>query len=498
MSEPGATSATNKISDANPRRIGKNVAALSAGLLVNKAIALVTYAYLARSIGPMTFGQYAAAMGFASLFTVIADAGLVYVLIRDLAQHPERLREYFINTFILKTILIALLAAVTWVSAAAFHYPANLRPLIVVASLFIGVSSFSSLWTGVFRAWERMELEAIFQSIESVLTLVSTVAILHAKGSIMQVLFGRIAVSAFVCLLAFGFIQRREKMRWSLNLKLIRFLLAEGAPFALVAASWQIYARLNVVWLAKSADSATVAFYQSAISIVELPILMLPMIFNRSLFPVFSRLRDKPEMIPILRGGLKLLWLSLVPILIAFIGWAPVLIHAVFGAAYAQSAPLLRIIAISLLFTYPSTVLGTYLGATGRQKINVVISLVGLITLPLLNMLLIPHFGVRGAAFAFVSTEIFGVVLCLTAVRRIIKEPLAFDEWRRFWLVNIFMLPLVLLIPKSIFTLSAALLIYGAALLAGRVITRRETDLVVSYVKRRLKYLRLSGGRPRG
>ena len=471
---------------ANPRRIAKNVAALSGGLFISKGIALLTFAYLARAAGPAMLGQYAAAVGFASLFAVISDAGIVYVLVRDLAAQPERLKSYFVNTLALKAILSAVLVGTTWIAARAFRYPADLMPLILIASLLIGVTSFSSLWTGIFRAWERMELEALFQGVESLLTLGLTVTILKAGGGIAAVLCGRIVAVLSICLVTFGVIQHRERMRWDFDFTLIRFLLAEGIPFALSAAIWQVYARMNIVWLAKSFDTSTVAFYQTALVVVEVPSLLLPLIFNRSVFPVFSRLRDQVEVTLLLRGGLKLLWLTLVPILIMLIGWAPVLIQTVYGGAYATSVPLLRILSVSLFFTYPCALFGNYLGATGRQKTNVAIAAVGLIVLPLLNMLLIPSHGVQGAAWAFVTTETLGVLLCLGAVRRALKETLVFSEWRRFWAVNVVTALVILAIPRTIFTLPAILFFYGAALLAGGVITRQERESVSSFLKRRL------------
>jgi O-antigen/teichoic acid export membrane protein len=88
----------------------------------------------------------------------------------------------------------------------------------------------------------------------------------------------------------------------------------------------------------------------------------------------------------------------MVPCIIVVLLFADWLIFLTAGKAYAEAANLLRITILFGLFLPYAVQFGTVLDSIGKPKVNFVYTLFSLLLTALLNWLLIPQMGVKGAA----------------------------------------------------------------------------------------------------
>jgi O-antigen/teichoic acid export membrane protein len=77
----------------------------------------------------------------------------------------------------------------------------------------------------------------------------------------------------------------------------------------------------------------------------------------------------------------------------------PVIVR-LYGEQFLPSIPVLRILLVSLIFSYLSIITGALLNATGRQSTQTVLVGIALVCNVLLNIILIPKYGIVGAAMA--------------------------------------------------------------------------------------------------
>ena len=75
------------------RRVAGSAAAGVAGKAAVLALGLVSIAITTRYLGPDGYGRVALALSLTQLFAVLADAGLTTIVIRELAQRPQRAPE---------------------------------------------------------------------------------------------------------------------------------------------------------------------------------------------------------------------------------------------------------------------------------------------------------------------------------------------------------------------------------------------------------------------
>jgi O-antigen/teichoic acid export membrane protein len=90
---------------------------------------------------------------------------------------------------------------------------------------------------------------------------------------------------------------------------------------------------------------------------------------------------------------------------------APVF-HVVLGEQYVESIGIFKILLVAVVFIYPGTLVTQSLIALDRQKIYMYTGLVCAVLNILLNLILIPEYGTKGAAWATVVTESVMTIVC--------------------------------------------------------------------------------------
>mgnify|MGYP000509610293 FL=1 len=83
------------------------------------------------------------------------------------------------------------------------------------------------------------------------------------------------------------------------------------------------------------------------------------------------------------------------------------IVRILYGSDYAAAVPALRIVAWYTTFSYIGSVRNIWILAEGKQKYLLFINMLGAVANVALNFLLIGKFGINGAAFASLITQIF-------------------------------------------------------------------------------------------
>ena len=86
------------------KRIAKNSAFIFLGDAIGAILQLILVVYLIRCLGDVTFGKYAFAFAFTSLFTILSDLGLSVLSIREIARDTSKAGEYLTNISIKELI----------------------------------------------------------------------------------------------------------------------------------------------------------------------------------------------------------------------------------------------------------------------------------------------------------------------------------------------------------------------------------------------------------
>lgn len=147
-----------------------------------------------------------------------------------------------------------------------------------------------------------------------------------------------------------------------------------------------------------------------------LSMLLISAPFSNILIPKFSELfgkGEKGEIKGYVRGSVLLLSFVYVPIALGIAAISPLLLHILGGSQYvAGTAPLMIIMFISALFS-PQYILTQAMVSVRKTNVLLVSNSVPLLSNILLSFLLIPKFGLIGAALGFSSVNVATFIILL-------------------------------------------------------------------------------------
>ena len=153
------------------RRVAKNTGVILVGKIINGSIGLVTVIFLARYLGPGSFGIYSFIFAYLGFFVIITDLGISLILIREISRDRAKGDRFIGNAIIIKIILSLFAFGLACLIISFLHYPFNTKLLIYIASLSF-LLSFRSLYGLIFQVNLRMEYPLLVSIATNLLRLV--------------------------------------------------------------------------------------------------------------------------------------------------------------------------------------------------------------------------------------------------------------------------------------------------------------------------------------
>lgn len=474
--------------------IGRNTVTLLAASVVQKATAFVYFALIARWAGVEDTGKYFFALSWALLFSVVTDAGLTPVLIRESAKDHEAGRRYLNQVFTLKIPLIILAAVLVIGGVHLLGYPPVTRQMVYLSAIVLALDAVSLTFYGFLRGHYLLKYEALGLIVSQFVILAFGVWALRTGQPVQYLIVALILGSFYNALQAIYFTRRRigilPKLVW--DAPFAKTLLKTAFPFALAGAFVKIYSSVDAVLLSKLVGDTATGLYSVPYK-MTFAFQFIPMGFTAALYPAMSKYWavDKEQLGRVLYKGMKYLALLAFPLVVGAIVLARELIFAIYGPAYLPAVLGLQVLVVTLISVFLGFPLGSILNATDRQMVQT--KLMGLATLVsvVLNVALIPRIGFMGAVIASLVSHFVLFGGGIVAVNRFLSWPKRefVADLARIMTAAAVMGALVaalkggLGIAPSVF-LGAA--VYAAAIFTVRAVTAAEAkDLLVSVFGRK-------------
>ena len=246
--------------------------------------------------------------------------------------------------------------------------------------------------------------------------------------------------------------------------------------------------RIDVLLLKPLRGDAEVGWYTTAYKFVD-GLNIIPSFFTLPLFPLFARYaedaRDSLQEAFLL--ALKVLIIISVPISIGTMLIADKIILLFFGEAFAPSILVLQILIWFLPFSYINSVTHYVLIAVNQQRFLTGAFILGATFNTVANLIVIPIYGLAGAAAVTIVSEIVLMAPFFYATHRHVGGvPLAGLFWRPL-LAGVFMGLAVWSLREAhlLLLIGMAGVTYWPVVLALRPFTARESKVLKSALQRR-------------
>ncbi len=397
------------MSQMSAKLIIKNLFSLTMAEVISKAIGLITTAYLARAIQPEGFGIIGFASSFVAYFTLLVNLGFDALGTREIARDREVIRKYVNNIVTIRLILAVFGYATFLIVVMMIDKTSLIKTVLMVMGLGIFANAFLLNW--VFQGIEKMEVIALRQILTSFLILIGVVLLVHDYNDVIWFVLVSVFASTIntVWMLKL-YIRSFGKIKLSFDTVFWRWMLRAALPMAFSSFMTAIYYNLDIVMLGFLKTEHEVGLYNAAYKILLMGIIPANIIC-KAFFPQIARsLNDKAKMISLMKKYSVLMFIVGFFLASGGITFAKDMIVVIFGASYLESDLVLKILMVNLVFVYINITYGNPLLAWNKQKTYMYAISLGGVGNIILNMMLIPAYGMAGAAVATVLSEV--IVLC--------------------------------------------------------------------------------------
>jgi PST family polysaccharide transporter len=419
-------------------RAAGNFAWLGADRGIRLAIGVFVSSWTARYLGPQNFGLLSYALSLSSIFLAIAPLGIEGVAIRDIIWDRSAAGDIIGTSIGLRTIA-AVSGAIAAIIVVGILRPHDVPAMVLVALLGIGLIGQSREYGELlFRADNAMSQLVIPRLILFFCLNLIKVGFVLKGFSVYW--FAGLTSFEYVCSgLITSVILRRyagKGFRTSFSRERSVALLRECWPLAVAAMSIIIYMKAGQLLVGGMLGDRALGIYSAAIRVPE-SAYFIPTILASSLLPgMLAKMKAGREdydhaMLQYMRASVCVALAICLPLSLG----AHWITRALFSRQYAEGAAVMAVYVWSLVFIFLGVARAQYLLNERRNSIALLFSVLGLAANIGLNTLLIPRYGLMGAAVSTVASQAFSAVFAswlLPVTRKVGNFQLLaiFTPWR--------------------------------------------------------------------
>ena len=414
------------------RRLGRHSAIYGIGGLVSRVIAVLLLPVYTHYLTPEDYGKIETLLALTTIMGLLLRAGITSAFFRfyfDVEDDEGRLRVLrtsFWFTMGGATLGLALLLALAEpVSDALFGSP-DAANLVRAAGVALWATVNYEQLTALFRVEERSvafvcaSLANIFLTIG--LTLLLVVAL--EKGPI-GVIVGNFSGTLIVYLALLGY--RRDQLGLQFDRGLLREMNRFGVPLVPTALFLWVTNFSDRFFLVKLADVAEAGLYSVGVRVASAMVLLLTAF--RTAWPAFAySIKDESEARSTYAYVLTYLTVVTAWVALALTLLSPWLVELLAADEFAESSRVVGPLAFSTVAYAAYIVVAIGVGRVRRTQFNWVVTGIAALVNIALNVVLIPPYGMMGAAIATVAAYSTMAVGMAWWSQRLYPVPY---QWRR-------------------------------------------------------------------
>lgn len=409
------------------KNIGIKVASNSFWMMMSKIYSMIVSLFVgsisARYLGPANYGLLNYGMALISFFTTVSALGLSFTMVVEMVKRPDKAGDYLGIALVMR--LVASLISFSAIISVVVIIESENRLLQIVTALQ-AISVVLNTYE-ILLYWFQMQLQMKLVTIASMIALTvtgiwritllvlnATVEFFALSNSITALICGGIIVLIFI---------KKEHPRLGFKLEDGKYLIRNSYHFIISGLAVALYSQLDRIMIGKMLSSDMVGLYSAAMVIATMWEFVPHALIN-SVRPVITELRQKNKKDYIQKYKLLLLGINTLGLIVSigFMVSGDFVVYILYGSSYIASVDALKILIWSTSLAMIGTARVVWLVNEGIGGYEKYFTIMGSMINIILNALFIPIWGIIGAAFTTLLSQIFVVIIA----------PLFFKKTRYF------------------------------------------------------------------
>ncbi len=415
-------------------------------LIMGVVAALIAYAtriVMARKLTPEEYGLFYAVFTLISFFLFFRDLGIGLALVKFIPEFKIQEKLDYVKSAILSVIGFQLLSSLIFSLAVfllsdflAVHYFKDPSAKIILQLLLFYVlgSVFYRVFRSTFNGFQNTKIYSILEPLKNGTALLLILLFFHLGFQVLApVLAYALVCFVVVLILLPSFLKTFPLHQYKAAefRQVTKNLFLFGIPMFATSIAGKLITDIDTLMLTHFRPLQEVGIYNTI-----LPSAMLFLYFSSSIsaviFPIVVELwiqKDQRRITEGVRLLSRYLFFIIIPPALAIFMFSKPLILIFFGEGYAAGALALQILIIGMLFYVVAGVNLGIITAIGKPKLVTKIIIIAAILNIILNFILIPPFGIEGAAL---TTALSYLVILILSTRKIIyffQVRFPYDLW---------------------------------------------------------------------
>ena len=380
---------------------------------------LITYPYALRVLGAESIGKVSYAQSIISYFSLIAMLGVSSYAIREGAKRRTEKEEFsrFVNeVFTLNVIFTAVAYILLFVCLTLVKDLQQYSGLLLLLSSSLILTTLGVDWMNtVFEDY-------LFITIRSIITHLASLVILFVFVRTSEDYYAyammAVATNGIICISNWFYCKKYAKLRLTLHPNVRKHLIPLLILFA-NNVSVSIYTNSDTTMLGWFKGDYYVGLYTVSVKIYTIIKNLLVAVYAVSIprLAYYIGSQKKKEFKHLYSNMWSYLSLLLVPAAVGLVCVSPEIIYFMGGEEFTDSVVSLQLLAVALIFAIFGGLVTACLNITiGREKDNLIATVIAAVLNIGLNLIFIPLFNHNGAAFTTLLSEAFVLLFCYIRV----------------------------------------------------------------------------------
>lgn len=382
----------------------KNTSWMLADKFIKMGIVLFINILVARYLGPENFGYLAYAVSLVSLFAIATHMGLGGIVIKELVAVPEKSAEVIGTVFYIKLFGASIgfiILIIINLFTEDFLSSNFLLLLIVSLTIFLKPFEVIDFW---FIANVQAKYIAITNTIALIITSIIKVALVLTSMNLVWFALPEFISALSVAILFVYFFYKKIKLPIStlkFSLEKAKYLLSKSWMIMLGGLFAIIYLKIDQIMLKWMIGDESVGVYAVASTLSEVWY-FLPTIIVTSLFPKIIKMKESLDVNykKRLQQLFDLLFVISFTLAICVSIIAEDVIVLLYGTEYVKAGSILAIHIWAGVFIFMRALFSKWIIVEDVLIFSIITQGSGALANVVFNLILIPEYGVHGAAVA--------------------------------------------------------------------------------------------------
>ncbi len=392
--------------------------------LAERVFFFFIFLIIARKYATNQYGEIITVFSLANIFIIFFDFGLPALLQKEVSLSGRKASGFLNNVMLISIAFFRLYILSVYFYCLVFYesIPSELIIIIALTVYFFSLGNIFSKALSGLGLFKNIFLSLLVSRIYILIIVV--LALLIYNPGLNEIFLITLSGSAVQIAILYYFTKKNNLISFTgfFDFKKSYSLLKFASPLGLAVLFNFLYDKIDILIISKLTDYDQVAFYNIGYGIFKTSTLAYSFIFISG----FSRIsyigRSKKAVSLFFKKYFFILFKICLVISILLFLFPDFLVKFIYTDKLAEAAPVLSILSFAVFGLAFNNLTGIMMNGLGMYKSNMYITFTGLILNILLNILLIPEYGIKAAAAVTVVTEYYIFISGYLLISKYIKS----------------------------------------------------------------------------